>query len=62
MDMHVQRKKIQNNTYMTFEDLKNEKLKVAAYVRVSTTSKKQETSFVSQRSYYYKIINDNENW
>ena len=44
----------------TFEP--NRKLRVAAYCRVSTDSKEQETSFDSQVKYYTEKISKNEEW
>ena len=39
-----------------------EKLRVAAYVRVSTRLEKQQTSFDSQKNYYKNKIEQNSNW
>lgn len=41
---------------------KKKRLKVAAYCRVSTDSKEQETSFDSQVKYYTELINKNPEW
>ena len=38
------------------------KIRVAAYCRVSTDSKEQETSFDSQVTYYTELINKNPDW
>lgn len=38
------------------------KLRVAAYVRVSTELEEQESSFEAQTNYYTKYINDHPNW
>lgn len=38
------------------------RLRVAAYCRVSTDSKEQETSFDSQVTYYTDLINKNPEW
>lgn len=38
------------------------KKRVAAYARVSTGSREQETSLVAQREYYEKLIRNNEEW
>ena len=38
------------------------KIRVAAYCRVSTDSKEQETSFDSQVTYYTELINRNPDW
>ena len=38
------------------------KLKVAAYVRVSSDSDDQENSFITQYDYYNNLINANPDW
>ena len=42
--------------------LPQNKLKVAAYARVSTDMEEQQTSFVSQQKYYLEKITSNPNW
>lgn len=44
------------------EPRQKRKLRVAAYCRVSTDSKEQETSYDSQVSYYTEYINKNPDW
>ena len=44
------------------QDEKHRKKRVAAYCRVSTDSKEQETSFDSQVKYYTDLITKNEDW
>lgn len=48
----------------TTEETRQEKrkIRVAAYCRVSTDSKEQETSFDSQVTYYTELINRNPDW
>ena len=41
---------------------KKEKLRVAAYVRVSTKHDEQEGSFKNQLNYYYNMIDKNDDW
>lgn len=41
---------------------KEELLRVAAYIRVSTDSKEQESSFELQYSYFNNRISENDNW
>ena len=38
------------------------KLRVAAYVRVSSNSEDQKHSFAAQNAYYSKLITDNPDW
>ena len=44
------------------EQRKKRKIRVAAYCRVSTDSKEQETSYDSQVLYYTELINNNPEW
>ena len=39
-----------------------EKLRVAAYCRVSTSQEAQQNSYQAQRAYYLDIIESNPNW
>lgn len=39
-----------------------DKLRVAAYCRVSTNHEKQESSFETQISYYGKLIAEHKDW
>lgn len=39
-----------------------EKLRVAAYCRVSTSQEAQQNSYQAQRAYYLDIIKSNPNW
>ena len=43
-------------------NLPKQKLKVAAYARVSTDMEEQQTSFISQQKYYLEKITSNPNW
>ena len=43
-------------------DIENRKLRVAAYVRVSTQNDEQTSSFELQVNDFTKRINDNPNW
>lgn len=38
------------------------KLRVAAYCRVSTKQEEQDNSLDNQKEYYYNLITSNENW
>ena len=44
------------------EEKETFKLRVAAYVRVSSDSEEQENSFVVQYDYYTNLINNNPDW
>lgn len=56
-------KVIQGIGSKTSEDRNEERiLRVAAYARVSTDTKEQETSFDSQVRYYTDLINKNSDW
>ena len=44
------------------QNLPKQKLKVAAYARVSTDMEEQQTSFISQQKYYMEKITTNPNW
>lgn len=44
------------------QNLPKQKLKVAAYARVSTDMEEQQTSFISQQKYYMEKIRTNPNW
>ena len=44
------------------QSLPNQKLRVAAYARVSTDMEEQQTSFISQQKYYLEKITTNPNW
>ena len=46
----------------TKQNLPNQKLRVAAYARVSTDMEEQQTSFISQQKYYLEKITSNPNW
>lgn len=39
-----------------------QKLRVAAYARVSSNSEDQKQSFAAQNAYYSKLITDNPDW
>lgn len=54
--------KIESNVPKNESVEKKRKLRVAAYCRVSTDSKEQETSFDSQVTYYTELINKNPEW
>ena len=41
---------------------KSNKLRVAAYCRVSTKQEEQDNSLDNQKEYYYNLITSNENW
>jgi len=41
---------------------KTNKLRVAAYCRVSTKQEEQDNSLDNQKEYYYNLITSNENW
>lgn len=43
-------------------ELKNRKMRVAAYCRVSTDSEEQLNSYETQKAYYTQLIADNPNW
>ena len=40
----------------------HQKIRVAAYCRVSTSLEEQQGSYALQKQYYEKLINDNPNW
>lgn len=63
MELQIIRKdKIDLTGSVTLNSLKEKKLKVAAYVRVSTEDEIQNFSFSSQYKHYYKEIEENPNW
>jgi DNA invertase Pin-like site-specific DNA recombinase len=41
---------------------KSDRLRVAAYIRVSTEAEEQESSFEAQERYFQRILNDNPAW
>ena len=53
---------VESNKPKDSEQEKKRKIRVAAYCRVSTDSKEQETSFDSQVTYYTDLINKNPDW
>ena len=62
MELQIIRKdKIDLTGSVTLNSLKEKKLKVAAYVRVSTEDEIQNFSFSSQYKHYYKEIEENPN-
>lgn len=44
------------------QSVRNRKIRVAAYCRVSTDSEEQLNSYETQKTYYTKLIADNPNW
>lgn len=58
--MTIKKVTIISNTLL--KDLKEKKLRVAAYVRVSTKNELQTNSFDSQVNYYHDMIRKRENW
>ena len=55
--------KINAKPITTFRtNLNEEKLRVAAYARVSTDKDEQEDSFERQVDYYTRYIQSNDNW
>lgn len=44
------------------ESLRDRKLRVAAYCRVSTDSEEQLNSYYAQKNYYTQLISENPNW
>ncbi len=54
-------KKRENNELSNNND-NSQKLKVAAYARVSTDLEDQKTSFISQQKYYLEKITENPKW
>lgn len=61
MDVQIEKRSIYDKSF-NYYDLRNQKFRVAAYVRVSTSYEEQLRSFESQNDYYIKKISDNENW
>ena len=61
MEVQVIKKKDEFNKSMSAASPHN-KLKVAAYARVSTDMEEQQTSFISQQKYYLEKITSNPNW
>lgn len=55
-------KVVESNKPKTTEALSKRRIRVAAYCRVSTDSKEQETSFDSQVIYYTDLINKKPEW
>ena len=55
-------KKVEGKIDTETGEIINEKLRVAAYARVSTDMKEQQTSFKSQQKYYMDKIYSNPNW
>jgi len=55
------------NTFLTQSDFKRtvhhtDKLRVAAYIRVSTDSEDQENSFEVQKAYFEETLSKNNQW
>lgn len=64
MEMNIIKKDISNNILdnISISNMKNQELKVAAYVRVSTEMECQDFSFSSQYKHYYQKIDENSKW
>lgn len=61
MDFKI-KKKFVNENELTMQVLKERKLNVAAYIRVSTEHDDQRLSIDSQRKHYLEKIQNNDNW
>lgn len=60
--MEVEIIKKRENNELTNNDDNSQRLKVAAYARVSTDLEDQKTSFISQQKYYLEKITENPKW
>ena len=58
----IKKTEMEDNSKLDIKSLKDKKLKVGAYVRVSTEEEIQNFSFSSQYKHYYKVIEENPNW
>lgn len=62
MEFEIQKKTLNNQGEKSINGLKQKKIKVAAYARVSLDIYEQQLSLESQKRYYKHKIEMNENW
>lgn len=60
--MSVEREIIEIPARANREDEKLEKLRVAAYCRISTNQEAQQNSYQAQKAYYLEMIESHPNW